>query len=306
MSKNPQASLTISVALILVTLSHFSAAKAQTAVSLGQQKKAREVFMLTSALYLEDKDRAKAREGYLQAIKLYPGYPQPRYNLAVFAEADENWDEAVRWFTEFLRFDAKSPYADKARTEIARLNRIRIQDSTPEGKKKRQYEEAIFKARGLANMGLAKEAVAEAAQAVKIDRARWEAYAVTANVLSSQELYVEAATFLQQAIDRAPANKTASLQRVLDDYPKERQYHSLGRAGAQALKAGKYREAAANFISAWRLFPNRDEYGIDAAVAYAIAGDKAKAEALLTMLEQDATPTTAKKVIEIRSKLSKQ
>jgi Flp pilus assembly protein TadD len=273
--------------------------------SAQSQQKARELFMLTSAQFIAAKDRVKAREGYTEAIKLYPPYPQPRYNLAVLAEADENWDEAIKWFTDFLRFDAKSAYAVKARNEIVRLNKIKIQDSTPDGKKRRQYDEAIVTARGLANMGLSKEAIAEAAQAVKIDGKRWEAYALTANILANQKQDVDAAIFFQEAIEWAPSGKKDELQRALANIPKERRYRNLGRAGAEALKAGKYREAGNDFLTAWGIFPNRDEYGLDAAVAFAIAGDNDKAEALLTMLEQGASPATAKKIKEIRARISK-
>jgi tetratricopeptide (TPR) repeat protein len=291
-------------AAVLLGLSA-GATSAQTPAQ-AQRKKAREVFLLTSAQFLEDKDRSRAREGYLQAIRIDPTYPQPRYNLGVLAEADEDWTEAAKWFTEYLRLDNLSSYATKARAELGRVGRAQEQDSTPGGRRRRQYDEAVYRGRVLLRSGRPKEAVAEASAAAKIDDARWEAYALTADALSSQGLYVEAATFIQQAIERAPAAKRVGLQRVLDNYPKERQYRALGRAGAQALKARKYREAAADFISAWRLFPSRDEYGIAATVAYAIVGDKARAEALLTMLEQDPSPTTAQKVKEIRAKLSKQ
>jgi hypothetical protein len=91
----------------------------------------------------------------------------------------------------------------------------------------------------------------------------------------------------------------------LDLIPIERQYDEYGKAGAAALETKNYKQAAANFVDAWRLFPNRDEYGIAATVAFAMAGQRDRSEAILLMLDRNSSPETARKINQIRTSLEK-
>jgi tetratricopeptide (TPR) repeat protein len=170
---------------------------------------ARATFQETLARYLFDQDRGKAREGFLLSLQQDPTYALPHYNLGVLAEAEEDWNDAITYFEDFLRLDQMSTYATKARSEVARLKQVRELDRTPEGKQRRRYEDAISKS-------MIKDAVRAAAIATQIDDRRWEAYALAATALSKQEFYEDAEWFLKQSIARAPEKIKINLANALE------------------------------------------------------------------------------------------
>lgn len=47
-------------------------------------------------------EREEAREGYLKVVSLQPDFPEPYYNLAALADADENAEAAISYYREFL------------------------------------------------------------------------------------------------------------------------------------------------------------------------------------------------------------
>jgi len=183
---------------------------------ISSRTQARASFQEALARYLYDQDRGKARDGFLLSLRQDPTYALPRYNLAVLAEAEEDWDDAIEYFEEFLRLDQKSRYSAKARSEIDRLKLIREMDRTPEGKRRRRYEDAIAKSTVFLNADLLKDAVRAAALAAQIDDHRWEAYALTATALSKQNLYEDAELYLKQSIARAPEKVKPRLEEALE------------------------------------------------------------------------------------------
>lgn len=159
--------------------------------------------------------RAAARRGFLKAASQDASYPLPLYNLGVLAEADEDWDAAIRYFEQFRRLDTGSEFSLKAQRKIEYLGRVRDADATPEGRRRRLYEQALSEANTLANLGLVKEAVAVAGRAARLDDTRWEAYALIGNALSGRMLFADAAGFFRKAAERAPRDTKPGLLSAL-------------------------------------------------------------------------------------------
>jgi Flp pilus assembly protein TadD len=159
--------------------------------------------------------RVRARRGFLKAVSLDPSYALPYYNLGVLAEADEDWDSAIKYFEQFRKLDGTSDLSAKARQKLPSLEQARMADSTPEGKRKRQYEQLIIQGKALANLGLLKEVMSVAAEAIKIDGARWEAYALAGALLTRQGLCAEARSLMTQASALAPGGVKHKLAALL-------------------------------------------------------------------------------------------
>ena len=181
----------------------------------AERKAARETFQRVVDSLFYDRDGAKAQAGFLEVIEQDPTYPQPYFNLAVLAESEEKWNEAIEWFEKYRKLDQSSAFALKAEEELARLKIVRALDLTPAGRQQRRYDDLIARARLFLDSQLPKQAVAEAARAAQVDDARWEAYAVAAHALSEQGLLQDAAKFLHKAIQYTPEDKKQSLQRAL-------------------------------------------------------------------------------------------
>lgn len=159
--------------------------------------------------------RSAARRGFLKAVTQDAAYPLPYYNLGVLAEADEDWGEAIRYFEQFTRLDGGSELSRKARRKLESLRRLRDADATPEGRRRRLYDEALAEANALANLGLLKEAVGAAGRAAQLDDTRWEAYALIGNALAVRGMFGDAAGFFRKAADRAPQDVKPGLLRAL-------------------------------------------------------------------------------------------
>jgi len=159
--------------------------------------------------------RSRGRNGFLMAVSQEPTYPRPYYNLGVLAEADEEWDAARRYFEQFRQLDGGSELSLKAQRKVEYLRTLRETDRTPDGRRRRQYEQALAQANALVNLGLLKEANTTAGRAAQLDGTRWEAYALIGNTLASQQLCADAVGFFQKAVVRAPNGVKPGLFKAL-------------------------------------------------------------------------------------------
>lgn len=186
-------------------------------IETDERRKAKLTFRQTLNQLAKDKDRAKASKGFLAAIKEDNTYALPRYNLGVMAEADERWDDAIKWFEEFLKLSDDAKYIRSAKLELEKIKRIKELDKTPAGKSKRQYDELIAVANLQHKLGLAKESISTAAKAAEMSPDRWEAYVVVANALMEQKQWTQAVKFIQMAMKSAPKKVKETLKKALDE-----------------------------------------------------------------------------------------
>jgi serine/threonine protein kinase len=236
-------------------------------VSVRDQVLARQTRQTAIVQFRRDRDRPELERQLLKALSLNPSYAQPRFDLGILAEGDEDWQAAYEWFRQYRRLEPNSKMSVLAQIELDRIPAIEKLDSTPEGKKTRRYDDAVARSKMLFNSGLLKESVAAASGAVKIDNSRWEAYAIIGAALARENRFDLAGHFLAEAADRAPADKKPIFQKATDKCAKEKQAQDLALAGSKALSDRNYSLAASNFDKAWDLDPTNNEYGLGAAVA---------------------------------------
>ncbi len=266
---------------------------ASTKSTFAQRKEAQEEFLITLAQFLEGKNVPAAKAGFLRVIKIDPTYPQPRFNLAVLAESEANKEEAIKWFNEYLSLDSRSSYAKDAR---ARLARLRLTSATgDEERKRQQYNDYIARARRLIKAGFLKEAIAEFDQAAKLDDTRWEAYAMTAVLLTHQGLLPDAKEFEERARQRTPSDKKPALEAMLRNNAQERQYREYSQSALKAFRSKNYIRAAEDFSRAWQLFPQRSESAFAAAVAFTAGKDYVETTLILNRLKTNPDPEVARK-----------
>lgn len=289
--------------LLAQTTSPTSRKKKNLSDDSRARQKAQATFRQTLARFARDRNLTLARQGFLAAAQMDPSYPQPHFNLGVLAESEEKWDEAGKAYADCLRRQPEAELKSKTEQAIERLKKIGELARTPEGKARWRYEQVLLKAQALGQMGLVKEAVAQTAAAAKTDNSRWEAYALAGSLLSQQNLCNEATGFFQQALERAPAEKKTALEQALQKCRKEQMYRNLAQTAAAAAAVKDYAVAAHNFTQAWELFPERGEYGLAAATCLVMAGKNDAASIILTMLQEDRDPQTARKAREIMARI---
>lgn len=254
------------------------------------------------AQFITDKKIATAKEGFLRVLKIDPTFPQPRFNLGVLAEAEGKREEARRWFEEYLKLDHTSRYAEVTRAKIARLQAANGTDGQPN--KDQQYDDYLARARRLISAGLLKEASAEFDQAATLDDSRWEAYAMTAVLLTQQGLLSEAKEFEEKARRRTSVDKKAALEAMLQNSAQERQYREYAQTAVKAFRVKEYSKAAEAFSRAWRLFPQRSEAAFAAAAAFIAAKDYVEAAIILNRLKTSPETAVAQKAEKMLQSLT--
>jgi tetratricopeptide (TPR) repeat protein len=268
----------------------------------GGRELSRATTRIALAHYAHDADVGKAQEALLEAIRDDPSYIAPHFYMGLLDEEQEDWEGAIASFDQICRIEPDSKQCAGVRLETKRLTALRT--DSHQAIQNFRYSRKVALANSALDAGLLKRAVFFASQASSIDDSRWEAYAIGAAALAKQKDFDGAAKFLGLAMSRSPADAKIKLQAASDQCGKEKQYAAFALAGAKALQAKQYPAAAQQFDQAWKLFPDRGEYGLAEALALKDSGDSNKAAETLTLLESSRDPSTAKQARDMHAQLS--
>lgn len=177
--------------------------------------RAQQVCIQTEAAFILNRDRAKARQGFLNATRIDARYAPGWFNLGVLAEGDKNWAKAAGYFRQYLSLQPTGADADRAKAQLQLVSRYLNGSVTPEMARSMEYDAAIQRARTFLAHGYFRESIAEAGHAESLDVSRWEAYAVVSLCMAKQNKAQEAAKFEALAVNHAPADKRDRVRAAL-------------------------------------------------------------------------------------------
>src|SRR5205807_7193295 len=132
----------------------------------------------------------------------------------------------------------------------------------------------------------------------------WEAFALKGSAAAMLGLYDEGATALKKAVAAAPEDRRPRLQEALDRCERETQYRALTASGAARMEARQYEEAAGDYQRAASLLPARGAAGLSAALAWSLAGEKARALEILDPLRSSGDTAVAARARQMHARLS--
>src|SRR5688572_18770324 len=98
--------------LFLLSLFLCSAVLAGQSKVEPRRKRAETVFREAQRVLIQNRNADKASSLFSKAAEIDPTYPAPLFNLGVIAQAKEDWDGAIKWYTKFLSLDSKTKWAD--------------------------------------------------------------------------------------------------------------------------------------------------------------------------------------------------
>ena len=111
-----------------------------------------------------------------------------------------------------------------------------------------EYESVVQAARTYLAADKPDDALAKAEQAMRLDLARWEAYAIAGEALMKLNRYHEAENILDNAIERAPSNTQGRLQDILSQCIID-ESSSIASSAAKALSQVQVPTSVANSSS---------------------------------------------------------
>jgi hypothetical protein len=239
-----------------------------------------------------------AMQGFTEALLIDRTYAIAAFDLGVIAAIAEKWQDALAALDEAARLDPNG-LGKIAAPQIERLRLICSLETTADGKRRRQYDEALYPALGkLPNMAPA-DAMATLTEIGRIDPKRWEAPALLAAMNGNGHGYDAAAKFLEIAVANAtdPAVKQ-KLQKALHAAEHELRYAAARLNADVTADKGEYDRAAELYETAWTAIPARSSNGMQAAAAWLLHDDTARAASILVRLrdsgnEEFVTPAVA-------------
>jgi tetratricopeptide (TPR) repeat protein len=246
---------------------------------------ARQWFQTTLANLVEQRDTRVAIRGFAQAFLLDRTYAAAVFNLGVIAAIEQKWDDAAAALEEASRLDPGGLGVD-AKGSLERIRMLAALEKTPEGRRKRRYDEALHEILPILPSMTPPDAVKSLALVGRIDPTRWEAPTLLAGLEGDGTGYDVSAQFLTIAVKNAtePAIK-ARLATALAVAEREVRYASARLSAETAAESGRYGEAADLYETAWQVHPARAINGMQAATARLLTDDSVKASALLLRLQ---------------------
>jgi hypothetical protein len=224
-------------------------------------------------------------QGFAESFALDRTYAPATFNLGILAAIAEKWGDAVSALEESVRLNPA--LARTAAPTVERLHLIHSLEATPEGRRRHAYDNALYLLlKDLPNLNAA-EATASLASIGKIDPKRWEAPALLAGLNGAGHGYDVAAGFLEIALSNATQPPVKErLQKALEGAQRELRYAAARATADAAADRGEYDKAGDLYERTWAVIPARASNGMEAASAWLLHDDTARAAALLARLPQ--------------------
>jgi hypothetical protein len=230
-----------------------------------------------------------AIQGFAEALLTDRTYAFAAFNLGVIAAIAEKWQDALAALDEAARLDPNG-LGKTAAPQTERLRLICSLEATADGKRKRQYDEALYPVLAKLFKMAPADAMSTLTDIGRIDPKRWEAPALIAAVNGSSQRYDVAAKFLEIAVSNAiEATIKARLEKALHAAERELRY-AAARASADATAdRGEYQKAAELYEAAWTSIPARSSNGMQAAAAWLLQDDTSRAARILVRLRDSGS-----------------
>lgn len=256
------------------------------------------------AAYTRDGNRVTARAAFLQAIDLDARQAPARFNLAMMAEDEENWDEAIRYYTEYSGLVGSDDlYLSVARRKIDALGLFAELDRTPDGKAERIYLQLIQRAQSKLTGGDQGAALALAELATQRRADRFEGHLVRGVALIELERYADAQASLEKAKTLAAADSQSGIDALAQKARKLVAAKTKVIIADAAFEARNYAAAADAYGQAWTV-ADQPEFGIQAARSWSLAGEPAKSLKIYDVLVRSTDPGTSAIAREERNQVS--
>jgi len=247
---------------------------------------ARHRLQATLAELKTNRNTKAAMQGFAEALLIDRTYAVAAFNLGVVAEIAEKWEDALAALEEAARLDPNG-LEKTAAPQVERLRLICSMESTPNGKRRRQYDEALYPLLAKLPKLQPAEAMAALTELGQMDPKRWEAPALLAALNGNGHGYDVAAKFLEIAVANAtdPAVKVR-LEKALHAAERELRYDAARVSAEAAADRGEYEKAGDLYEAAWTAMPARAGNGMEAASAWLLHDDTGRAATLLVRLRE--------------------
>jgi hypothetical protein len=233
----------------------------------------------------ETRDIKAGLRNFAEAWATDRSYAPAVFDLAVLAAVAGRWKESIAAFTQTAKL-TDGELRRAAEMQIERLTLVDRLESTPQGRRDRQYDQTLYLLLDKLPKMQQPDAFTALVELGKIDPKRWEAPALIAGLYGDRQGYDAAARFLEIALPNASdARVKAGLQKALDAARKELRFTAAQAAAEVAAENGEFAKAAELYESAWKEIPARPSNGLNAASSWLLDDNIEKSSVVLAVLK---------------------
>ncbi len=242
--------------------------------------------------YGQDGNIEKARAGFESCIKLVPSFPLPRFQLALLAQKEKKWDEALVWFKEYLKLDSSSELAGKIKKEAGYMQWVILYQATPTGRDDVKARASLAAGQAAMKKGEWQAALDKGYETLQFAPENLEAQLLCAAAQIQLRRFPLAEAMLMVILTRAPIERKPAIEQALANCRRETAIaEQMTKAGR--LFADKRRtEAADVYIKIWDKEPEHYESLLNALECCILTENYSKARGLIEKFKARGVPTS--------------
>jgi len=253
-----------------------------------------------------ERKRERAIRLLLVALRRDPQLAPALFDMAVLCAQENRWRDSMSFLREAQKqATADSEIARLAATELARVEAIERLESTPEGKKQRQFDIEFMAALKREKDTFA--ALDELKQLAKRDSTRWEAPALAGVIqagIGGSDAFAESAADLENAARLADKSRAAHLKSAAEVAHGESVYlYDVGRADGLSEQQ-KHAPAAELYAKAWQESQGHWDTALESVTEYLMADQTDPATGLLSLMRDSGPPALRAKALAMLKELA--
>jgi tetratricopeptide (TPR) repeat protein len=238
----------------------------------------------------------------LIALRRDSQFPPALFDMAVLCSQVTRWHDAILFLREAQKqAGADSEIAKLAAAELERLETIERLESTPDGRKRRQFDIEFVPASRKDKNSFTALSILK--QATRIDPTRWEAPALAGVIHAGIGEFSESAAELEKAARLAEKSRAAQFKSAAEIARKESAFlDEVGNADRLSEKQ-LHDQAAQLYAKAWEESPGHWDAAREAVTEYLLADQTAPAVPLLSLMRDSAPPLFRAKALAMLKEL---
>ena len=249
----------------------------------------------------KEKTRERAMRYLLISLRRDPDYARALYDLGLLCARDERWSDALSFYREVLQKNPDPQLANAAKAEVGRVEAIEKMESTPAGKKHRQFDNAL-----LDTVSKSKDPVSglnNAKDLAKLDGSRWEAPALEGVYSAEMPNFQESLKYLEDAARLAPAARRLQIQSAAQVARSESTFTEQKNNADGFWDKQQWESAAKLYASAWENSPSRLDIAMQAATGFLMVDQVPLAVQILARMRDYASPEMDQKITAMLKEL---
>ncbi len=268
-----------------------------TPVRTAALAEAEAISQLATAAFKATGDRVKARTEWEHALQVDLDCHGPCYNLAILAEMEDRYADAVSWYERFLKLEPASKASVNARVHLTEARRVVEQLSTPAGREDYAVTRGVAEVRELRDDGRMDEALAASAKLSREWPKRFEPHLLAATIHLGREQIEPSQTELRAALELCPEDRKEDVKTLLAEIEARQRFQAAMQSGRAKLEHNDTNGAAVDFRAVWQSRTGDPEAGFALAGVLSQNGNLTEAYAILQTLARSPKREVAEQAV---------